>query len=55
MFLSVSFASRIFGASLQILARILAGTQVPVTDYEDFDAYLQKLGYAYVEETNNPV
>ena len=23
--------------------------------YEDFDAYLQKLGYPYGEETRNPV
>ncbi|KXN92453.1 Threonine dehydratase, mitochondrial [Leucoagaricus sp. SymC.cos] len=37
------------------LGKVLAGIQVPPSDYEAFDAYLQKLDYAYVEETNNPV
>jgi threonine dehydratase len=37
------------------LGKVLAGVQVPESDYEAFDAYLQKLDYSYVEETDNPV
>ncbi|KAJ3567166.1 hypothetical protein NP233_g6531 [Leucocoprinus birnbaumii] len=37
------------------LGKVLAGVQVPPSDYEAFDAYLKKLDYAYVEETDNPV
>jgi threonine dehydratase len=33
----------------------LAGIQVPPDDYDAFDAFLKKLNYAYVEETDNPV
>ena len=35
--------------------RILVGLQVPQTDDGAFDAFLQALGYPYVEETANPV
>ncbi|CAG0907105.1 unnamed protein product [Darwinula stevensoni] len=35
--------------------RILVGLQVPPKDYKAFNAFLKKLGYPYVEETNNPV
>jgi threonine dehydratase len=35
--------------------RILVGLQVPPADRKAFDAFLDTLGYPYVEETNNPV
>jgi threonine dehydratase len=34
--------------------RILVGMQVPASDAGAFDAFLQTLGYPYVEETQNP-
>ena len=34
--------------------RILVGMQVPAEDTATFDAFLDTLGYPYVEETNNP-
>ncbi|MGQ2998637.1 threonine ammonia-lyase, biosynthetic [Variovorax sp.] len=34
--------------------RILVGLQVPAGDGEAFDAFLETLGYPYVEETANP-
>jgi len=35
--------------------RILVGLQVPAADHAAFDAFLQTLGYPFVEETDNPV
>ena len=35
--------------------RILVGLQVPAPDNQAFSAFLNTLGYPYVEETNNPV
>ena len=35
--------------------RILVGIQVPAADDKAFNAFLQTLGYPYVEETHNPV
>jgi threonine dehydratase len=35
--------------------RILVGLQVPQADTKAFNAFLDTLGYPYVEETNNPV
>ncbi len=35
--------------------RILVGLQVPPTDQKAFAAFLDTLGYPYVEETHNPV
>ncbi len=35
--------------------RILVGLQVPPADTKAFHAFLDTLGYPYVEETNNPV
>ena len=35
--------------------RILVGIQVPGADDKAFNAFLQTLGYPYVEETHNPV
>jgi threonine dehydratase len=35
--------------------RVLIGMQVPETDRQDFNILLEKLGYEYTEETNNPV
>ncbi|MDM0068688.1 threonine ammonia-lyase, biosynthetic [Variovorax sp. J31P207] len=35
--------------------RILVGLQVPAAEHEAFDAFLQTLGYPFVEETDNPV
>ena len=34
--------------------RVLVGMQVPPEDYAAFQEFLQKLGYAYCEETHNP-
>ena len=34
--------------------RVLVGMQVPPSDKEAFDAFLQRLGYDYVAETDNP-
>jgi threonine dehydratase len=41
--------------SLEDLGKVLAGIQVPPADYDAFDAYLKKLNYSYVEETDNLV
>ncbi|KAI0929916.1 hypothetical protein AcW1_008738 [Taiwanofungus camphoratus] len=37
------------------LGKVLAGIQVPQSDTADFDAFLNNLGYPYVEETDNEV
>ena len=37
------------------IGKVLAGIQVPPEDKEQFGEYLQKLGYPYVEETENEV
>ena len=37
------------------LGKVLAGIQVPPEDTEEFECFLKKLRYPYVEETNNPV
>lgn len=34
--------------------RVLVGMQVPPEDSTAFDSFLQRLGYEYVDETNNP-
>jgi threonine dehydratase len=34
---------------------VLAGIQVPPEESEQFDQFLKKLGYPYVEETENEV
>jgi threonine dehydratase len=34
---------------------VLAGLQVPPSENEAFEEYLDKLNYPYVEETTNPV
>jgi threonine dehydratase len=34
---------------------VLAGIQAPADESEDFAAFLQELGYPYVEETDNAV
>ena len=34
--------------------RILVGMQVPAKDSKQFEAFLQQLGYPWVEETHNP-
>ena len=34
--------------------RVLVGMQVPPSDQDAFDAFLQRLGYDYVAETGNP-
>ena len=40
---------------LSDLGKVLAGIQVPQQDYLQFDQFLQKLDYSYVEETDNNV
>ena len=37
------------------VSKVLAGIQVPPSDYDAFDAFLKNLNYVYVEETDNPV
>ncbi|KAK0461064.1 tryptophan synthase beta subunit-like PLP-dependent enzyme [Desarmillaria tabescens] len=37
------------------LGKVLAGIQVPPSEYDAFDKFLTKLNYTFVEETNNPV
>jgi threonine dehydratase len=37
------------------VGKVLAGIQVPPSDYGEFDKFLQNLGYTYVEETDNEV
>ncbi|KIJ67821.1 hypothetical protein HYDPIDRAFT_25289 [Hydnomerulius pinastri MD-312] len=37
------------------LGRVLTGIQVPPQDHEQFEQFLENLGYHYVEETNNEV
>ncbi len=37
------------------LGRVLAGIQVPPSTQAEFTAFLIKLGYHYVEETDNAV
>ncbi|KAG6841896.1 hypothetical protein C0991_005626 [Blastosporella zonata] len=37
------------------LGRVLAGIQVPPSDYPAFNEFLEKLNFAYVEETDNVV
>jgi threonine dehydratase len=34
--------------------RVLVGMQVPPEDYPAFQEFLEKLGYAYCEESHNP-
>ena len=34
--------------------RVLCGIQVPESDQDDFAAHLERLGYPYVDETDNP-
>lgn len=35
--------------------RVLCGIQVPAASAGEFDDFLKQLGYAYCEETDNPV
>lgn len=37
------------------LGKVLAGIQVPPNDTEEFEKFLENLGYPYVEETENEV
>ncbi len=37
------------------LGKVFAGIQVPHSDADEFNNFLQNLGYHYVEETDNPV
>ena len=37
------------------LGKVLAGIQVPPGDEDGFGTFLEQLGYAYVEESNNSV
>jgi len=37
------------------LGKVLAGIQVPPSESVAFDEFLEKLGYPYVEETDNEV
>lgn len=52
-YLDFDFSVR-FNDSLD-LGKVLAGIQVPPSDDQAFEAFLQKLNYAYVEETENHV
>jgi len=35
--------------------RVLVGAQVPASEVDEFKGFLQELGYAYYDETNNPI
>ena len=35
--------------------RVLVGAQVPASEVDEFKGFLQKLGYAYYDETDNPI
>ena len=37
------------------VGKVLAGIQVPPCNYGQFDGFLKKLNYTYVEETENEV
>jgi threonine dehydratase len=37
------------------MGKVFVGIQVPPQDSEQFNQYLERLGYQYVEETNNVV
>lgn len=37
------------------VGKVLAGIQVPPTDTEAFSRFLERLGYGYLEETENPI
>ena len=37
------------------IGKVLAGVQVPPDDNAEFDETLKRLGYSFVEETNNVV
>ena len=37
------------------VSKVLAGVQVPPSDYDAFDSFLKNLNYIYVEETTNPI
>jgi len=37
------------------LGKVLAGIQVPPNESAEFDGFLDKLGYPFVEETENAV
>jgi threonine dehydratase len=54
---SFFFGNKPFGLlkSSKDVGKILAGIQVPPADYEAFDVFLEKLNFAYVEETDNVV
>lgn len=46
---------RFISNSYPDLGKVLAGIQVPPNEAGEFDSFLNKLGYPYVEETNNEV
>jgi len=37
------------------LSRVLAGIQVPPADHDQFERFLEQLGYPFVDETQNEV
>ena len=41
--------------ALPIYGRVLVGIQVPPENDERFHKFLEKLGYPYVDESQNPV
>lgn len=57
MHIHVSPISLSFRSALRLIidvGKILAGIQVPPGAEDAFDAFLQELGYPFVEETLNP-
>ena len=48
-------AAKVIDESCADIGKVLAGIQVPPNDTEEFEKFLQNLGYPYVEETDNPV
>jgi threonine dehydratase len=41
--------------SIADVGKVLAGVQVPPKDRDAFEMFLQRLGYQYIEETDNEV
>lgn len=53
---SIVIRSRLKTLSVPLdLGKVLAGIQVPPNDADEFNAFLEKLGYPFVEETDNEV
>lgn len=46
---------RDFSRTIADVGKVLAGVQVPPEDRDAFEMFLERLGYQYIEETDNEV